>query len=335
MSPLELISQPALIGAATLVVIAAAGGINFYVTLGALGLASRLGLIPALPPGLSGLENGLVIATAAALLLVEALADREAPFAGMWHTLHALVKPLAAALLSASALAGRPIGSLAAACAVAAAIALLFHGMRYGARVARRLPNAPRGGALVTLGEAAFALALLVVVRYPLAAVPTAAGLLIVAAVGGPLGFRAFRLGVSAQRARLSAFLGESGWKELDRLPGGLRGEVPETPLAGTPPRVTRVGVLRAPGFNRFSRAWLVVDTGGHRLLRQSIRGRRRYEIPHGAPFSISPGTWADLLEVDVAAEKLRILLLKDGPAPALVARSLAQEPLSEASVDN
>ena len=104
--------------------------------------------------------------------------------------------------------------------------------------------------------------------------------------------------------------------------------EVP-SPYAG------RVGVLHAPGFNRFSRAWLVVDTGGHRLLRQSIRGRRRYEIPHGAPFSISPGTWADLLEVDVAAEKLRILLLKDGPAPALVARSLAQEPLSEASVDN
>lgn len=335
MSLLELISQPALIAAATLVVIAAAGGINFYVTLGALGIGSRVGLIPALPPGLSGLENGLVIATAGVLLGVEALADREAAFAGMWHTLHALVKPLAAALLSASALAGRPVVTIAAACAAAAATALLFHGMRYGARVARRLPDAPRGGALVTLAEAALALALLLVVRFQLAAVPTAAGLLLAASLGGPLGFRAFRLGVSAQRARLSAFLGDSGWKELDRLPGGLRAAVPPTPIAGTPPRVTRIGVLSAPGFNRFSRAWLVADSGGHRLLRRSLRRRRHYELPRGADFTIRPGTWADVLEVDAAAGKLQILLLKDGPAPALVARSLGQEPLSRASVDN
>ncbi|HEX6642561.1 MAG TPA: hypothetical protein VF215_15690, partial [Thermoanaerobaculia bacterium] len=132
----------------------------------------------------------------------------------------------------------------------------------------------------------------------------------------------------------LRAFLGESGWKELDALPRPLRSAVPATPLAGTPPRVTRVGVLRAPGFNRFSRAWLVADSGGHRLLRQSIRGRRHYEIPADASFSIRQGTWADTVDVEAAAEKLQILLLKDGPAPPLVARSLAPEPLSGRRVE-
>ena len=327
MSFLETISQPFVIGAASLFVVAAAAGLNLYATLVGLGIASRLGLIPALPPGLTGIENGLVIGTATALLVVEMLADREPAFAGMWHSLHTLVKPLAAALLTASALIAEPTEVLLGACILAAAITMLFHGMRYGLRVTRRLPDAPRGGALLTLGEAAVAIALLGVMRYREASVPTAAGLLLVAVVIGPLSFRAFRLGMSAQRARLRSFLGESGWKDLEELPAALRGAVPPTPLAGTPPRVTRVGVLRAPGFNRFSRAWLVADSGGHRLLRQSIRGRRHYEIPAEAPFTIRPGTWADTVEVELPAEKLQILLLKDGPAPPLVARSLAPEP--------
>ncbi|HEX6642824.1 MAG TPA: DUF4126 domain-containing protein, partial [Thermoanaerobaculia bacterium] len=146
MSFIELISRPDVVAGALLVVISAAGGINLYATLATLGIGSRLGLIPALPPGLSGLENGLVLGTAGVLLLVEAAADREHAFAGMWHTLHSLVKPLAAGLLAASALAGRSAGTMVAACFVAAFTALLFHAMRYGARIARRLPDAPRGG---------------------------------------------------------------------------------------------------------------------------------------------------------------------------------------------
>ena len=334
MSFIELISQPIAIATATLLVIAAAAGINFYVTLGALGVASRLGLIAALPPGLSGLENGLVIATAGALLCVEALADREHAFAGMWHSVHAVVKPLAAGLLAVSALAGRPPLTILGACLLAATTALVFHAMRYGARVAYRVPDAPRGGALVTFGEAAVALALLVAVRYREAAVPTAAGLVLVALIAGPIGLRAFRLGVSAQRARLRALLGRSGWYELDRLPRSLQQAVPETPLAGTPPRAMKVGVIEAPGFGRFSRAWLVSDTGGHRLLCRSLLGRRHYAIPAAPAVTVIPGMWADALEIDAAAEKLRILLLKDGPAPALVARSLAPEPVPAARVD-
>jgi hypothetical protein len=94
-----------------------------------------------------------------------------------------------------------------------------------------------------------------------------------------------------------------------------------------------KVGVLRAPGFGRFSRAWLVADTGGHRLLCRSLLGRRHYAIPGGAAVTVVAGTWADALEIDAAAEKLRILLLKDGPAPAVVARSLAPERVSAARV--
>lgn len=335
MTLIELVTRPDVLAASLLLVISAAGGISLYATLGGLGIASRLGLIPALPPGLSGLENGLVIGTAAVLLLVEAAADREHAFAGMWHTLHALVKPLAAALLAASALAGRPAGTVALACAVAGFTALIFHAIRYGARVARRLPDPPRGGLLATSGEALLALALLVTVRYPQAALPTALGLLLIAAVAGPLGYRAFRLGIAAQRARLHLFLGEAGWAGLGEVPRGLRRLVPNTPLGGTPARAARVGILRAPGLGRFTRAWLVVAPGGNRLLGRSLLGRRIVEVPSGNEVGLRAGAWADRLDVTTAAGKLQILLLKDGPAPRLVARALAEEPLPGRRVES
>ena len=334
MSAAELLLQPDVVAAALLFCVAAAAGTNLYVTLGMLGLASRLGFIPALPPGLTGLENGLVIGTAGALLIVEALADREAPFAGMWHTLHALVKPVAAALLCASALAGLDGGRVAAACVFAGAIALLFHAMRYGARVARRMPDAPRGSALLTLGEALLAIALLLPMRYREAAVPVAGALLLVVLVGGLLGFRAFRLGVAAQRARMRGFLGQTGWSGLDRLPAGLRAAVPPTPLGGTPPRAARIGVLEARGIGRFSQGWLVSDSAGHQILASTWRGARSARLGGAPAVELRPGAWADELRIGVAAEKLRILLLKDGPAPVLVVRSLAEEPAVGGRVD-
>ena len=334
MSTDALLAHPDMVGAALLFCIAAASGVSLYASLAALGLASRLNLMPPLPPGLTGLENGLVITTACALLVIEALADREAPFAGMWHTLHALVKPVAAALLSASALAGLDAGRIAAACVLASATALLFHAMRYGARVALRMPNAPRGSALVTFAEALLALGLLLPARFREAAVPVAAALLLVALIGGPLGFRAFRLGVGAQRARLRGFLGQTGWSSLDRLPRSLRGAVPPTPLGGTPPRAARIGVLDAPGIGRFSLGWLVSDSAGHQVLASTWRGTRAVRIEGTPAVELEGGTWADELGIGAPAEKLRILLLKDGPAPALALRALAPEPVSGARVD-
>lgn len=334
MTLLDVLAQPAVVALAILLVVASAAGISLYATLAGLGIASRLDLMPALPPALTGLENGLVIGTAASLLLIEALADREPAFAGMWHTLHALVKPVAAALLTASALAGTPGRDMLFACILAGLAAFIFHAIRYGARVAARMPNAPRGSFLLTLAEAVLALALLAPLRYPSAVMPAAGALILLMLLAGPLGYRAFRLGVNAQRARLRAFLGESGWSERASLPRSLGAALPATPLGATPPRATRIGVLRAPGLGRFQLGWLVCEPGANRVLASSLRGRRRVTVPFPASARIAPGTWADVLEVEAPAAKLRILLLKDGPAPALVAHALALEPADRGRVD-
>lgn len=330
---LELALDPQVAAASILLVGAAASGISLYATLGVLGLASRMNLIPALPPGLTGLENGLVITTAGVLLLIEAAADREPAFAGMWHTLHALVKPVAAALLCLAALAGAPASLIFAACTMAAAVALAFHAIRYGGRVAYRMPDAPRGSALWTLAEAALAVAILLPMRFPRAAPVLAVALLVLLLAAGPIAFRAFRLGIAAQRARLRAFLGEGGWSEFAELPRSLRRAVPPTPFAGTPPRAARAAILSAPSIGRFQAAWLVADAHGHRLLARTWLGTRHVEIRPLLTLDLRPGAWADLLEIGTAAGKFRVFLLKDGPAPALVMRSLASEPVTESRV--
>ena len=51
-------------------------GLNLYATIALLGIASRAGWITNLPPGMTGLEHGLVIGSAAALYIVEFAVDR-------------------------------------------------------------------------------------------------------------------------------------------------------------------------------------------------------------------------------------------------------------------
>jgi hypothetical protein len=59
-----------------LLAIAFACGLNLYATVALLGLASRLGWMSGLPPGLRGLENGFVIGSAALLYLFEFVIDK-------------------------------------------------------------------------------------------------------------------------------------------------------------------------------------------------------------------------------------------------------------------
>lgn len=328
MTWLELAASPTLLAAAVLLLGATASGINLYATLAALGLASRFGLIAPLPPGLTGLEHELVIATAGLLLVVEALADREPAFAGMWHSLHAVVKPTTAALLCGPALAGVEPLTVAIACLATGLVALVAHGIRYGARIAWRLPNAPRGASWLTAIEAVLAVAVLLPLRYRVAAVPTAAGVLLLLLAAGPAGTRAFSFGLSAQRARLRAFLGDNGWSRVSRMPSALAARIPSTPLAGTPPRATRVGVVRAPGFPRFRAGWLVLGPDAARIVGRGWTGRTRLlQLPAERSTELTPGTWTDLIRIDTDGTELRILLLKDGPTPALVMRALAPEP--------
>src|SRR5687768_2455810 len=85
-----------------------AGGLNLYLTVALVGISSRLNLLPALPPGLKGLENILVISSAIVLYLIEFVIDKVPHADSIWDALHTVVRPLGTALLAALALDAAP-----------------------------------------------------------------------------------------------------------------------------------------------------------------------------------------------------------------------------------
>ena len=74
-------------------------GLNLYATVALLGIAARVGLT-SLPPGMTGLSNGVVIGSAAALYIIEFVIDRTPVADHVWEAVHTIIRPAAAALLA-------------------------------------------------------------------------------------------------------------------------------------------------------------------------------------------------------------------------------------------
>ncbi len=82
-----------------------ASGINLYLTIAALGIADRAGLID-LPGKLDVLSHPLVIFVAVLLFLVEFFADKIPYVDSAWDTLHTAIRPAGAAVLTFMAFSG-------------------------------------------------------------------------------------------------------------------------------------------------------------------------------------------------------------------------------------
>lgn len=80
-----------------------ASGINLYLTVAGLGIADRLGLIN-LPGGLDVLAHPLVILIAVLLFVVEFFADKIPYVDSAWDSVHTIIRPAGAALLTYMAL---------------------------------------------------------------------------------------------------------------------------------------------------------------------------------------------------------------------------------------
>ncbi|MGH7445065.1 MAG: DUF4126 domain-containing protein, partial [Longimicrobiales bacterium] len=115
---------------------ALACGLNLYATVATLALASRFSLFGwSLPIELRGLENGVVIASAAVLYVLEFLVDKVPYLDSAWDAVHTVVRPLAAAALVGLALDPLPWEIQLAGAALAGAVAFLAHATKAGLRV--------------------------------------------------------------------------------------------------------------------------------------------------------------------------------------------------------
>jgi hypothetical protein len=133
-----------------------ASGLNLYATVATLGLLQRFGVIH-LPEHLQALSNPFVLAIAAALYLLEFLADKIPYIDSVWQAVHTFIRPPAAAILAFSATAAAPETWRWGAALLAGGIALTSHGTKASARAAANMSPEPFSNWALSFGEDALA----------------------------------------------------------------------------------------------------------------------------------------------------------------------------------
>jgi Domain of unknown function (DUF4126) len=164
-----------------------AAGLNTYATVATLGVLARTGVVD-LPASLEIVASWPVIGAAAALYLVEFVADKIPAVDLAWNVLHTFVRVPAAALIAYAATAQlTPTDQLIAA-AVGSLVALAAHGGKTAARVAVTPSPEPFSNIALSLGEDAVAVSLTwLASRHPIAA--AAIALAFVAAIVASIRF--------------------------------------------------------------------------------------------------------------------------------------------------
>jgi hypothetical protein len=136
-----------------------AAGLNVYATVATLGLIARAGWME-LPQSLNLLENWWVIGAAAALFLIEFVADKIPAFDLIWNALQTFVRVPVAALIGYAATAQlSPQAQLLSALA-AGGIAMAAHGGKFAVRTAVTPSPEPVSNTALSLGEDVLAIGL-------------------------------------------------------------------------------------------------------------------------------------------------------------------------------
>ena len=246
--------------------LAVAAGIDLYLTLLLLGAAPTTPwwTLP-LPGALGDLDSPGVLIMVGAFYLLEFSAERFAPAALVWNAFHAIIRPVAGALLALLLLDGEPLALVMSGAVLAGAIASFAHAVRSGGAIVRWLGSATSPHVLlVSLVEDALVLGLVALaLDAPLAALEVSVALLALAAVAGPSHARAFGFAVRLAVARVSQTLTRRRWLGPEELPAWVRRSLEGDVLApGGGLRGSPAGVHRLPGAPRFATGWVVVRGG-------------------------------------------------------------------------
>jgi hypothetical protein len=143
-------------------------GINLYATVLVLGLAARLDWVE-LPGYLDPLASNWVIGGAAALYLLEFLADKIPWVDSLWDAVHTLVRPIGAAIVALAALGPASPGMEALAVLLGGAIGASTHAAKAGTRLVVNVSPEPASNIMVSLAEDGFVVGLvLLLLTHPL-----------------------------------------------------------------------------------------------------------------------------------------------------------------------
>src|SRR6267143_1040579 len=127
-------------------------GLNLYATVATLGLLQRFGVIH-LPASLEILAHPWVLGIAAALYLLEFVADKVPYVDTLWDAVHTFIRPPAAALLAYGAAGAAAPEWRWGAALLAGSVALASHGTKASARAAVNTSPEPFSNWMLSFGE--------------------------------------------------------------------------------------------------------------------------------------------------------------------------------------
>ncbi len=302
--------------------LAFAAGLNLYATIALLGLAGVLGL-GTLPPTLRGLEHPIVVASAAALYLVEFVVDKVPRLDTFWDTLHTVVRPAAAATLTVAAVNDMPFDIRVSAAILAGAIALLAHGTKAGIRVTFLGGRGAVAHSAASIAEDILAVGLAgAALRFPAAALGLGGAAILGALPLLPRLSRAFLLGARGGVARIHGLFFGGHWHGPRELPRGLRALIDPQVFGFGNPVSTRVAVRGLPGVGAYRNGWMIMAGDQPVLLFRKRFRARSLPLPTGE-ITLRRGFWADIATIQSERIRYHLFFLKDGPAPELALAQL------------
>lgn len=145
-----------------------AAGVNLYATVAVLGLASRYGWVQ-LPDQFKAFDNPWIIGVAAALYLIEFVADKIPWVDSLWDSVHTVIRPVGGALIAVAALGQASPFFQVLTGLVGATVAAGGHVTKAGTRVAINTSPEPFTNWIASLLEDVFVVGLsLLTLKFPI-----------------------------------------------------------------------------------------------------------------------------------------------------------------------
>jgi hypothetical protein len=156
-----------------------AAGVNLYATAAILGLASRYGWVT-LPEQFHIFNNDWIIGIAAALYVVEFVADKIPWVDSLWDSVHTLIRPVGGALIAVASMGDMSPGMQALIALLGGTVAASAHVTKAGTRVAANTSPEPFSNWILSFLGDGFVIGLAVIaLKFPLLALGVSVAILI------------------------------------------------------------------------------------------------------------------------------------------------------------
>lgn len=297
-------------------------GINLYATVAVVGIVTKFGMIEGLPPEFDAFNNNLVIFIAVVLYLCEFAADKVPGFDSLWDSVHTIIRPFGAALISLTVIgeAAPPVEVVAG--LFGASLAMGTHVAKTGTRLVINTSPEPFSNIGMSVVEDAGVVGMsLLVMSHPYVALVLSLILLVLLVIFGPGLFRGALFVLKAIPVKvMSAFGGGTDAVLKEDLPDSLE-EAVDTELSKS--EDVRVSLachaqkIKKCGRNRKG-YFILTDKRLLFAFRRFFRSAvRQWNLAHLDKARLQQGFLMDTLRVKADGKFLRFIFLKNRSSAA------------------